>query len=171
MHFKTLCLIAIAAGALGASTAEAQESPWGDLRVSAARIDFDLSGTGSAAGLAVRTSRELFPNIRLEFGGTFARPDQQFGPSTLFAPEAQLQYHWTTGRFEPYAGGGLGAALVTSDFQDDWDPTLSMAVGTTVRLTERVGVTGEFRLRGHEWDFTGTTAELSAGVAWRFGSF
>jgi hypothetical protein len=40
-----------------------------------------------------------------------------------------------------------------------------------VRLTERLGVTGEFRLRGHEWDFVGTTAEISAGLAWRFPSF
>ena len=35
-----------------------------------------------------------------------------------------------------------------SDFHTDWDPTLSFAVGTGVRLTERLGVTGEVRLRG-----------------------
>jgi hypothetical protein len=34
----------------GVSTAEAQEPAWGDLTVSAARIDYDLMGTGSAAG-------------------------------------------------------------------------------------------------------------------------
>jgi hypothetical protein len=68
-------------------------------------------------------------------------------------------------------GGGIGAALVKSDFRTDWDPTLSVAVGTGVRVTERLGVTGEFRLRGHEWDFVGTTAEISAGLAWRFPSF
>ena len=35
----------------------------------------------------------------------------------------------------------------------------------------RLAVTGEFRLRGHEWRFVGTTAEVSAGLAWRFASF
>jgi opacity protein-like surface antigen len=155
----------------GVSTAEAQEPVWGGLTVSAARIDYDLVGTGSAAGIAVRTRRTLTSNVGLEFGGLFAKPEQQFGPSTLFVPEAQLQYRWGAGRLSPYVGAGIGAALVKSDFRTDWDPTLSFAVGTGVRLTERLGVTGEFRLRGHEWDFVGTTAEISAGLAWRFPSF
>jgi hypothetical protein len=154
----------------GVSAAHAQ-SAWGDLAVSAARIDYDLSGTGSAAGLAVRTTRDLTSNLRLEFGGLFAKPEQQFGPSTLFIPEAQLQYRWDTGRVFPYVGGGIGAALVKSDFFTNWDPTLSVAAGTGVRLTDRLGVTGEFRLRGHEWDFVGTTTEVSVGLAWRLPSF
>jgi hypothetical protein len=41
----------------------------------------------------------------------------------------------------------------------------------TRRQLRRLGVTGEFRLRGHEWDFTGTPAEISAGLTWRFASF
>ena len=155
----------------GGSTAHAQEPGWGDLTVSAARIDYDLSGTGSAAGIAVRTRRDLTSNIGLEFGGLFAKPEQQFGPSTLFVPETQLQYRWAAGRWSPYVGGGIGAALVKSDFRSDWDPALSLAVGTGVRITERLGVRGEFRLRGHEWDFVGTTAEISAGLAWRFRPF
>ena len=155
----------------GVSTARAQESAWGDLTLSAARIDYDLSGTGTAAGVAVRTTRDLTSTIRLELGGLFARPAQQFGPSTLFVPEAQLQYHWGGGRISPYLGGGLGAALVKSDSHTNWDSTLSFAVGTGVRLSEHLGVNGEFRLRGHEWDFVGTTAEISAGLAWRIGGF
>jgi opacity protein-like surface antigen len=129
------------------------------------------SASGSAAGIAVRTRRNLTSNVGLEFGGLFAKPEQQFGPSTLFVPEAQLQYRWGAGRLSPYVGGGIGAALVKSDFRTDWDPTLSFAVGTGVRLTERLGVTGEFRLRGHDWDFVGTSAEISAGLAWRLPSF
>jgi hypothetical protein len=119
----------------------------------------------------VRASREFLPNVRLEFGGVFAKPDQQFGPSTLFLPEAQLQYRWNANRLSPYVGGGLGAALVRSDFHTDWDPTLSVAAGMGVRLTDALGLTGEVRLRGHEWRFTGTTAEVSAGLAWRLPSF
>jgi hypothetical protein len=156
---------------VGASVAEAQDSRWGDLAVSLARIDYDLSGTGSAAGLAVRTRRDLSSNLRLELGGIFAKPEQQFGPSTLFIPEAQLQYRWQAARLSPYVGGGIGASRVTSDFHTNWDPTLSIAVGTSMRLTKRVDVAGEFRLRGHQWSFTGTTAEISAGLAWRLPSF
>jgi hypothetical protein len=46
-----------------------------------------------------------------------------------------------------------------------------VAGGTGVRLTDRVGVNGEFRLRGHEWRFTGTTSELSVGLVWRLTAF
>jgi hypothetical protein len=160
----------VALAVAGASPARAQDS-FGDLNISLARIDYDLSGTGSAAALAVRTSHDLSSNVRLEVGALFARPDQQFGPSTLFMPEVQLQYRWNTGRFTPFAGGGIGAALARSDFGSEWDPTLSVSVGTNFRLTESLGVTGQFRLRGHEWRSTGTTAEVSAGLAFRLPSF
>jgi hypothetical protein len=167
---RLIVSIVCALAAAGVSTAHAQ-SGWGDLTVSAARIDYDLSGTGTAAGVAVRTTRDLTSNVRIEFGGLFAKPKQQFGPSTLFVPEAQLQYRWDAGRVSPYVGGGIGAAVVKSAFDTAWDPTPSVAAGTGVRLTERLGVTGEFRLRGHEWNFVGTTAEISAGLAWRLPSF
>jgi hypothetical protein len=168
---RVMLSFALAMVVAGASLAQAQDSSWGDLNVSLARIDYDLSGTGNAAAVAVRTRRELSPNVRLEFGGLFAKPQQQFGPSTLFMPEAQLQYQWSLGRLSPYVGGGIGAAMVKSDLHTDWDPTLSVSVGTGLRLTNRVALTGEFRLRGHEWNATGTTAELSAGLAWRLPSF
>jgi opacity protein-like surface antigen len=155
----------------GVAFAQTQDSSWGNLTVSAARIDYDLSGTGTAAGLAVRTTRNLSSNVSLELGSVFAKPEQQFGPSTLFMPEAQLRYRWNTGRVTPYVGGGVGAALVKSSFHTDWDPTLSAAVGTAVHLTDRLDLTGEFRLRGHEWRFVGTSTELSVGVGWRLPSF
>ena len=156
---------------IGSGTAHAQDAPRADLSVSAVRLDYDLSGVGSAPGIAVRATRALSSAVSLEAGGVFAKPDQQFGPSTLFMPEALLRYGWHAGRLSPYVGGGMGAALVTSPFHSDWDPTLVVAAGTGVRLTERLGVSGEFRLRGHEWRFVGTTAELSAGLRWSFPSF
>lgn len=163
----SVAIFVIAVIIAGAPRAHAQTSSWGDLSVSAARIDFDLSGVGTSAGVAVRATRDLSSNVSVEAGGLFAKPDQQFGPSTLFIPEALLRYRWQAGRFAPYVGGGLGAALVTSSFGSNWDPTIAMAVGTGVRLTDRLGVNGEFRLRGHQWRFTGTTAEISAGLTWR----
>jgi opacity protein-like surface antigen len=175
MRFGTRFILSVVVASViaGASPAAAQQgSSWGDLNVSLTRIDYDLSGTGSAAGLAVRTTRDLSSSVRLELGGVFAKPEHQFvGPSTLFVPEAQLQYHWNIGRLSPYVGGGIGAAMVKSSLHTDWDPALSAAVGTGVRLTRRLGLTGEFRLRGHEWKSTGTTAELSMGLAWRLSSF
>ena len=160
-----------ALAATGVSISHAQQPAWGDITVSGARIDFDLSGTGTAPGLAVRTTRALNSNVSLEFGGTFAQPEQQFGPSTLFMPEAQLRYTWNAGRVSPYVGGGLGAAMVKSDFHTDWDPTYAVASGATVWLTNRVGASGEFRLRMHEWRAVGTTAEFSGGLTWRLPSF
>ena len=154
----------------GLSVAHAQQPSWG-LSVSGSRVDYDLSGVGSTAGVAVRATRALSPHVSLELRSLFAQPRQQFGSSTLFAPEAQLQYRWNAGRLEPYVGAGLGTSALKSSFHTEWDPTVSFAAGTGVRLTERVALTGEFRLRGHELRFTGTTTEISAGVSWRLSSF
>jgi hypothetical protein len=104
-----------------ASTAQAQTSGWGALSISAARIDYDLSGTGSAPGFAIRTTRDLSPNVALEFGGVFAKLEQPLGTSPLFMPEAHIRYRWNLGRFSPYMSGGMGASLVTSPFHSDWD--------------------------------------------------
>jgi hypothetical protein len=168
-RYVLLCVFSLVVA--GVSAAHAQSASWGELAVSAARLDYDLSGVGNAPGLAVRATRNLSSNVSLEFGGLFAKPDQQFGPSTLFMPEAQLRYRWNTGRVSPHVGGGLGTALVRSPFHTDWDPTMSVAAGTSVRLTDRLSAVGELRLRGHEWRFTGTTTELAAGLAWRLPSF
>jgi hypothetical protein len=48
---------------------------------------------------------------------------------------------------------------------------MSAAAGTAVRVAERLALTGEFRLRAHEWRATGTTTEFSAGLSWRFRAF
>lgn len=160
----------------GAGSAAAQ-SAWTEMSVSASYIDFDLSGTGQTSGLVVRATRPLSSRVSLEVRSLFARPCQQFqhceddGPAVLIAPEAQLQYHWTVGRVEPYVGGGLGAAAVRGSLGTRWDPTLSFSAGTGVRLTDRLALNGEFRLRGHEWKFTGTTTELAIGLGWRFPTF
>lgn len=169
--FRYVLLVVFSLIVTDASTASAQNTSWGELAVSAVRLDFDLSGVGNAPGLAVRATRHLSANVSLEFGGLFTKPNQQFGPSTLFMPEAQLRYRWNAGRVSPHVGGGLGAAMVTSPFHTNWDPTMSVAAGTSVRLTDHLSAVGEFRLRGHEWRFTGTTTELAAGLAWRFPSF
>ena len=154
-----------------ASTASAQDRTWGDFGVSLVAMQYDLSGTGNAPGIAARISRDLSPGLSLEFRSLFAKPEQQVGRSTLIVPEAQLQYRWNIARVSPFVGGGIGAAFIQSPFRADWDPTLSAAAGAHVRLTERVGLIGELRLRGVEWEFSGSVAEWSAGLTWRLPSY
>jgi hypothetical protein len=163
---RVIILFAFAVCAAGASTAYAQDSSW---RLGAAlmRMDYDLSGTGHAPALAIRARRDLWSNVSLEVGGTYAKPSQQYGGATLFMPEVQLHYNWTAGRVSPYAGGGIGTALRTAPLVNDWDPTLSVAGGAAVRLTDRLSLTSELRVRNHEWQFAGTTTELGVGLAWR----
>jgi opacity protein-like surface antigen len=180
--FRVVLSVVFAALISSASAAQAQDQSWGELAVSAGRLDFDLSGTGNARGLAVRATRHLSSHINLEVRGFFADycgdqflgecvPNQLSGSTTLFVPEAQLQYRWNMGRVSPYIGGGIGAARVKSPLHTEWDTTFSAAVGTAVYLTDRLGITGELRLRGHETRFTGTTSEITAGLVWRFPAF
>ena len=164
-------LVVLIVSAGSASLAEAQDSRWQDLSISLSRVDYDLSGTGNAPAVSVRATRNLTGNLDLQLGGSFAKPEQQFGPSTLFMPEAMLLYRWNLGRVSPYAGGGIGGAMVVSDFHTDWDPTLAVAGGAGIRLTDRVGLNVELRIRGHEWRFAGSTAEIGAGIVWRLPSF
>jgi hypothetical protein len=163
-----VCLLA------GSTSAFAQTPSW-HFGVSAARVDYDLSGTGTASGIAAGAARQVTPRLDIEIRGLFAQPLQQSGPSTLVAPDLQLHYRWNLARLSPYVGGGVGLAAVTSASRTDWDPTMSVAVGTRVRLTRRLGLVGEMRIRGIEWDFDwnpanwnfpGSTGEFSAGVAW-----
>lgn len=93
------------------------------------------------------------------------------GPATLFVPEAQLQYRWTAGWLEPFVGAGLGLSALRSSFHTEVDPTVSFSVGTAVRLTERLALNGEFRLRGHEFRFVGSSSEVNAGISWRLPRF
>ena len=147
-------------------------------------MGFDLNGTGHTYGVAVRAKRHFSPHLALEVGSVFARycgyesesgdecfPSKQEGTTSLFMPEAQLQYRWNTGRVSPYVGGGMGLSRRGGRNFSRWDPTFSAAVGAAVYVTDRLGITGEFRLRGHETRFTGTTSETSAGLVWRFPSF
>jgi hypothetical protein len=159
--------IVILLSAAAASPALAQDKSRGDIAVSAVGMEYDLSGVGTAPGLAIRATRDLTPHVVLEFRGLFAKPEQQFGPSTLFVPEAQIQYRWNIARLSPFVGVGGGAALVTSALASDWDPTISFSGGTGVRLTDQLGLLGEVRLRGVKYRFTGSIAEWGLGLAWR----
>lgn len=162
----------LVAAAAGVTPVHAQApAPVTSFLAGAGPLNFDLSGTGTTAAYTVRVSRELGSQFVVEASLLLARPVQQFvGVSTLLAPEVQLQYHWAVDRFTPYVGAGIGGARVSSDLVGtDWDPTISFGGGTRFRVNDRFGVFGEFRLRGIDWDFAGSTTDVIAGVVARVG--
>ena len=167
-RFAVVAFVIAVAGAPASSWAQ-EASRW-DVGIGAAVVQYDLAGVGNAPGFVVRASRDLTPHVVLEARGLLAWPEQQSGPSTFFVPEVQLQYRWNVARFSPYVGGGGGFARTSSPFRSDWDTSLSLAAGTAIRLTERAALIGELRLRGVD-RFAGSTAEWTAGMAWRLPSF
>ena len=162
LSFASALLIA------GSVSAYAQNET--SLLVGGGAMNFDLSGTGTTPAFTARVSRELGANFVVEGSVVFAKPEQQFGSSTVIGPEVQLQYHLPIGRFTPYLGAGIGTFRESGDaIETDWTPTISFAGGTRVSLNDRVGLFGELRIRGVEWDFVGTTADIMGGVVVRLG--
>lgn len=165
--------IALALLAAGPVSVYAQHDT--SLLVGGGVMNFDLSGTGTTPAFSARISRELGANVVAEFLLLVARPEQQFGRTTIVAPDVQLQYHLPLGRFTPYLGAGVGAmresAVDVGDIriESEWSATISFAGGARASLTDRVGLFGELRIRGVEWDFTGSTADVIGGVAVRLG--
>jgi opacity protein-like surface antigen len=155
----------------GARVASAQEAAAPNtITASAGALNFDLSGTGTTVGVAVRGTRALTSHLALETGVLFARPQLQGGGrANLIAPEAHLQYHWRLGRFAPYAGGGIGFGHQSRSGSSATNLALSAAGGARTYVTDRVAVIGEFRLRGLERDFAGTTAEVMGGLSFAMG--
>lgn len=143
------------------------------MRSTAAAVDVHGSARSDSQGRPLtapggnqRVARHLVDRAAV----LVAWPEQQFGPSTVTALDAHLQYHWrVAGRLRPFAGGGLGVLFTRSDFVSDNEFTLSAAGGARIAATDRISVLGEFRLRGIDADFTGTTAELLGGVTIRVG--
>lgn len=180
-HTTSACAIPVAATALfcllltpGAARAQADPAQHA-LAISAGAINFDLSGTGTGFAVAGRARAALSPHVALEAGALVSRLDEQTGRTTLLVPEVQLQYFWRAGRVRPYAGGGVGFGYRNREFADDrTDLVLSAAGGALIDVSDRLAVSGELRLRGFDLDlgdlnFTGTSAEWMAGLAWRLG--
>lgn len=162
LEVPVVCLLLLSI----AAAARAQEGSW-RMAASGVIVQYDLSGTGNAPGVAFGVARDLPANLAVQVRALYARPEQQFGPSTLFVPEAQIQRRWHLARVSPFVGAGLGVATQTSPLRTEWDPTVSVGGGAGVSLTDRHELIGELRLRGIEWRFTGSTAEWSLGLAWK----
>jgi hypothetical protein len=153
--------------ALAASAAHAQDPPARyTFDLVAGAVFFDLNGTGADVGGAARLTRPLTGTLGLNVGVLVARPNEDSGRSTLVVPEAHLHYHWRAGAVRPYAGGGIGWALLFGGGDSRSNLSLAAAAGARVELPGQVAIIGEFRLRGIERDFAGTTAEWMGGVSW-----
>jgi hypothetical protein len=159
-------LIASASAASAQDFARPQRSSIDGVEFLVGYMDYDLSGTGSTVPIVVRGTKALTGNLSLEFGGTFATPQQQFGASSFLAPEVRLTYSWGKGRFRPFVSGGGGFAVVRSDVVDTrWRESLTAGGGARVRLGDRVFAVGEMRLRGLN-NFAASTAEWLGGIGW-----
>ena len=133
-------------------------------------VNFDLSGTGNTWGVGFRGTRALTSHVAVEFSALMAWPDLQGGRAMLFVPETHLQYHWRLGKFSPYAGGGIGFAHQSRDGSESvTNLALSTAGGVRAYVSDRLALMGEFRLRGIQRDFSGTTAELMGGLSFDIG--
>ena len=107
--FLSVCRAALFLCVTLVGTAHAQAAQ-NSIEVGAAAVQFDLSGTGTAPGLTIRGARAVTNRLTIAGSLPVSWPSQDYGKSKLFAPEAQLQYHWRTGSFRPYVGGGAGFA-------------------------------------------------------------
>ena len=159
---------------VNAATAQEIAAARNTITASTGSMNFDLSGTGNTWNLAVRGTRALTPNLALEVGGLFARPDLQgsIGAGTVILPEVQLQYHWRVNKVAPYAGGGVGFIHQRREFPGTTISTNNLALGAVggarFYFNDRVSALGEFRIHAIERDFTGTTAEIMGGVSYSF---
>jgi hypothetical protein len=139
--------------------------------ISGGIFNFDLSGTGTTPSLAVTADWPVTARLLIEGGATFARPDQQIGRTTYIIPEAQLQYRWQLGRLMPFVGGGVGAGIDVRNKLlggTQVDLALSTGGGLRAKITESFGIRGDARLRGFGRSFSGSAAELRAGLFWTF---
>lgn len=160
-----------------ASPVFAQATPAVTLAAGAGVIDADLPGGGTHPVFSLRATRRLPGHFAIEGGLAHTEVDRQFGRFPLTAFELQLQYHVPAGRFTPYFGAGGGLVRDGSEVPGDnlyplslegWNPSISVAGGTRVRLTDRLDVFGELRYRGVDVDFRGRTIDATAGLALKF---
>ena len=158
--------------------------------VQAGGAEFDLSGTGSAFVVDARVHRPLTRFLAVEGGVGVSRAAEQFGDVTYLLPGVELQVGVPiAGVVRPYLGVGLGAFVPLNDpgpflitypggstLSGDYDPVaesaLLVSLGLDGSVTDRVVVRTAARVRGTVEGgpdvFTGTFAEVTAGLGYRF---
>ena len=150
-------------------------------------VDFDLSGVGQTAVVDARVSTALHRFLTVEGGLGYSDTPQQFGDVAYLLPSAEVQAGLAIGRVRPFLGVGLGLFVPLEDpgersftqngttYTVDYDAATRYAatvgLGADVDVTDRllVRATGRLRASGSEvFEFSGTFAELTAGLGYRF---
>jgi len=172
MRTLALVLLSVAiAGVPATQDLSAQDIPPRHLTASLGVVSYELVQSGVAPMLAVRGTTPISTVIILEAGLVASRPEYQIGRnSTFLAPEAQLQLALPFNSVVPYMGLGAGAVFDLGSGADggsDFDMTISGSLGLRAWLTNRMGIQAEFRGRGIGFDFAGSSAEYSVGLAWQ----
>ena len=151
------------------SLAQVRTSP--ALWLHAGRFEFDLSGVGDAAIVAVRGDVPLTRVIVFEGGLAFTRTNQQFDQDISYlVPEFQFQAQWPDARFRPYVGIGAGVFVDLRRGDDESGNTYagdymgSLGFGARWIVYRRVGLKGEVRVRG--MGEAGSSMDLMAGLGW-----
>ena len=148
----------------------AQQGQRRHLTASLGLFSYQLPHSGLTPMLAVRGSLPISSVLNLETGIVGSRPKYPLGTNTTFiAPEAQVQLVLPFESFVPYMGLGTGAVVHFGNGEDgasQLDMTISGSLGARAWLTSTVGIQAEFRGRGIGFDFDGSSAEYSVGLAW-----
>jgi hypothetical protein len=173
-HMKSIAfgLLLVAWTALpGPAHLAAQDPQPRHLTASLGLLQYDFTATGLAPMLAIRGTTPISSVMVLEAGIVGSRPQQQMGSvSTFLAPEAQLQLALPFVAFVPYMGLGLGAVMDLREAElggSHTNMTISGSLGVRTWFGGRAGLQVEFRGRGIGLDFEDSSAEYTAGLAWR----
>ena len=127
---------------------------------------FDLSGTGTTGVFGARVETELRRWLVAEGALVFFRPMEQFGGRLRYTiTEAQLQLQLPGRVFRPYLGVGGGYVFAQGN---DMRGTGSVAAGVRVALRPSLDLRSELRVRGIGSSFSGSTAEWTIGLGYRF---
>lgn len=129
--------------------------------------NYDLSGTGNEAVLAVRVDRWLAASVRVEAGlGYFRYQDQANESSTMLLPELGVFVHPPLGPLPLYLGVGAGGFLAVSGTEES-EATLFAAAGVEIPIAEGWFLRPEMRVRAVD-PWTGVMADFTLGFARAF---
>lgn len=170
-RFRIATCAVLITQALRASSGFAQspsEMPRNSISIVAGASQFDLAGTGTAPAFGIRLDRAVAPWLVTQASLSTLSPKEQLGTrNRYFIPEIQVQGQLRHEKVRPYLGIGTGFFLGNNGSRKR--ATYSAALGTRVRVPERpIDLLLELRLRGIGETFSGSAAEWTAGLAYRF---
>ncbi|HSH76635.1 MAG TPA: hypothetical protein VLA09_13185 [Longimicrobiales bacterium] len=162
-------VLALPGGVAAQQTGDRQAPGWysGHVSLLAGVSVFDRSAEGTTGIYAFRVDMPLWPNILLEGGLSYARPNQDPGVDDVFLPGLQVHLQGTAAHLRPYAGLGAGVAVERPSDGGSSDVYFSpsFSAGMRIVLSEGAGLRFEGRLNAVGADFLGYYSELVGGLS------